>query len=131
MASIRHQFIMDCIIRKMRLNGFEPICVDGKSTLVSTLRIPPKIIRHRPDIMGVNKQNKICVGEAKTESDVASSRTKEQIVDYNEVGVQTFLGCPKSAYERFSCIIQGLVPHNLEKNCLIKIPDELMPNEEI
>lgn len=128
MPSQKHQFIVDCIIRKMRLYGFEPVSLDGKSTLVSSLKIPCKIIHHRPDVIGIDQENNLCIGEAKTENDIVSNRTKEQIRDYNEANVYALFGCPKSTYPTMIKIIKKLTLNN-GRNVVLKIPDELMPND--
>ena len=128
MASIKHQFIIDCIIRKMRDMAFEPVSIEGKSTLMSSLKIPPKIIRHRPDIIGVNKNYNICIGEAKTNSDVNSKRTKEQLIDYVQSGCLTIMGCPRSCYSELNNLIKRFLP-NQQIISILKIPDELMPND--
>lgn len=130
MASEKHQFIMDCIIRKMRYLGYEPVCVDGKSTLVSSLKIPPKIIRHRPDIIGVNIQNRLCIGEAKTENDVLSKRTHEQIIDYQAVGACTILACPQTSFTYLENFVNRSIKET-DDVILMRISNELMPNEEI
>ena len=130
MASIQHQFIIDCIIRKMRYLAFEPICFDGKSIVVDSLKIPPKVIRHRPDIIGVNKYNELCIGEAKTANDIHSKRTKEQIIDYNKAGFLTVIACPKSCFLELSSLISKTIPKS-GMISILKIPDELIPNDEI
>ncbi len=114
----------------MRVSGFEPVCVEGKSGLVDSLKLPPKIIRHRPDLIGVNKNYEICIGEAKTMYDIHSKRTKEQIEDYYKAGCNIIIGCPSSCYEYSSNLIKKILP-NLEKATILKIPEELMPNDEL
>lgn len=128
MASIKHQFIIDCVIRKMRDMAFEPVCLEGKSTLIDALKIPPKIIRHRPDIIGVNKNYKICIGEAKTNNDINSKRTKEQLIDYFQSGCLTIIGCPISCYYALNNLIKKVVP-NQQIISILKVPDELMTND--
>lgn len=130
MTSKQHQFILDCVIRKMRKLAFEPVCFEGKSTIVDSLKIPPKIIRHRPDIVGINISNKICIGEAKTSNDLQSRRTQEQIVDYNQSNCVTIFGCPKSSYLELNKLINKLAPKP-DNISILKIPDELMPDDEI
>jgi len=128
MPSQRHQFIVDCIIRKMRLYGFEPVSLDGISTLVSSLNIPRKILHHRPDVIGIDKNDNFCIGEAKTENDINSKRTKEQIRDYQEVNACAIFGCPNSSYPTMIKTMKKLIS-NSGRNIIIKIPDELMPND--
>lgn len=131
MTSIKHQFMVDCIIRKMRLLGFEPCCLDGKSTLISFINLPKRVIRHRPDVIGINKGNKLCIGEAKTKTDIFSCRTKEQIVDYASAGFYTLFACPKSGYSQLNGLVQRLCQNNKRNTSILKIPDELIPNEEV
>ena len=84
MASKSHQLIAGLVVRKMRIKGYEIVSFDGNESLISTISLdaPPTIKRHKPDIIGINiKDKKICIGEAKTDSDLSSRRTKEQFVE--------------------------------------------------
>lgn len=130
MASAPHQFILDCIIRKMRNLGFEPVGAEGRSTIISGLKMPKKIIRHRPDLVGVDISKNICIGEAKTFTDIFSRRSREQIIDFSKTGFLVILGYPNSVDKQIRNSLANLIEDN-EKIILLKVPDELMPNEEI
>ena len=69
------------------------------------------------------------IGEAKTMHDIHSKRTKEQIEDYYKAGCNIIIGCPSSCYGHFSNLIKKILP-NGEKTTILKIPEELMPNDE-
>jgi len=95
---------VSAITRKMRSNGFEIIYLDGKPQDIGTKRfdIPPKIINHKPDIVGEKDGLYFCIGEAKTWNDIHSNRTKNQIVDFLEIvrqnsGNRLILGIPLNA----------------------------------
>ena len=100
MVSSVHQFILTLVARKMREIGFEPIAYDGdyNNLGLHKLNIPPKIINHRPDIMGINLRNEFCIGEVKTANDIFSIRTKNQFVDFLQFG-NLIIGIPNNAKE--------------------------------
>lgn len=108
MATKRHQFIIGLLVRKMRECGCEIMCIDGKysTILPGYIQIPPKVLRHRPDILGINEFGQICIGEAKTENDLSSSRTIKQVVDFTSIQIngqqsEVYFGVPRMAEERF------------------------------
>lgn len=51
MASKVHQFILSLIVRKMKAEGYEIVAYDGDYSKIENmaLKIPFKIMRHRPD----------------------------------------------------------------------------------
>ncbi len=133
MAKDKHQFILGLIVRKMREEGIKIYNVDGiyGGLFGEKLPLPPKILRHRPDIIGIRANGQICIGEAKTESDILNTRTFEQLQDYtsidlNGIKCDVFIGIPKSARYIFDKQLKklGLSPcNNLH---ILYIPDELI-----
>jgi hypothetical protein len=52
-------------------------------------RLPPSIIVHRPDVVGVRKDPPlICIGEGKTRNDLHSKRTRRQLKDFADAPVR-------------------------------------------
>lgn len=139
MASKNHQRIIGIIVRKMRQKEYEVVSFEGKEKIISDidLRIPPKIIRHRPDVIGVNfKNNKLCIGEAKTGADLVTRRTQEQFSDFSDVLVRVdnsaelIIGIPKSAEPELIKLLQKL---NLLENpnvSYVWMPDDLLDGDE-
>lgn len=139
MASKAHQKIIGIIVRKMRQKEYEIVSFDGQEKVILdiNLHIPPKIIRHRPDIIGINlANNKLCIGEAKTRSDLATRRTQEQFLDFSDAlskvdtSAELIIGIPKSAE---SDLVQLLQKLNLLKKpnvSYVWIPDELLDGDK-
>ena len=80
MASEKHNFIVSAITRKIKSFGFKIIYLEGKyqDVNVKKFNIPPKIMNHRPDVVGEKNNKTFCIGEAKTKNDIFSKRTKNQ-----------------------------------------------------
>ena len=137
MASKQHDFIVSAIARKMKLYGFRIIYLDGKYQDVETEKpdIPPKIINHKPDIIGEKNSMIFCIGEAKTRDDIHSERTKHQITDFLSIvklkpGNKLILGIPLTAKEDLRSLLMKLGFVNQRQIEIIYIPAELLPNEE-
>lgn len=137
MASEQHNFIVSAIARKMKLYGFRIIYLDGKYQDVETERpeIPPKIINHRPDIIGENNDMVFCIGEAKTRDDIRSERTKKQITDFFSIvklkpGNKLIIGIPLTVKEDLGKLLLKLGFGNQNQIEIISIPEELLPHEE-
>jgi len=139
MASKAHQLILGVIARRMRINGFEIVFFDGKSAMVSTtkLPIPPAIKKHRPDIIGINVSSKgICIGEAKTDLDLFSKRTKRQFTDYGNLFSKSnnlcslIIGIPESSEGKLKELLKELDLLYKENISYIWIPDEFLNSEE-
>ncbi len=69
--------------------------------------LPPQIMRHRPDAIGVKADGQICIGEAKTENDISNSRTYEQLHDFSSAELngklcELFIGVPQAGEDLFS-----------------------------
>ena len=133
MAGMRHQFIMGLVIRNMREFGCRIKFVDGKYIVHygEQIRIPPKVLRHRPDILGLTDSGQICIGEAKTESDINSLRTKEQISDFtrlelNGMPCEVFIGVPSMVRERFNNTLLVLGLANYPHLHILYVPEEII-----
>ena len=101
MVSKTHQFIITCLVRKIREKGYEIIAFDGNwmNIGMTKLKIPTCILRHRPDVIGLKPfTTYFCIGEGKTINDLRSSlRTKEQLIDFaKEKNCELIIGIPKS-----------------------------------
>jgi hypothetical protein len=137
MASEQHNFIVSAIARKMKLYGFRIIYLDGKFQDVETERpdIPPKIINHKPDIIGEKNDLFFCIGEAKTKNDIRSERTKKQITDFLSIvklkpGNKLIIGIPMNAEEDLGILLRKLGLVNQMQIEILSIPEELLPHEE-
>jgi len=104
MASRRHDFIVSAVARKMRQEDFCIVYLDGRyqDICMTKPEIPPRIIRHKPDVIGEKENGAFCIGEAKTENDISSERTKSQICDFvTMVGMNSenklIIGVPSNA----------------------------------
>ncbi len=135
MVSKRHQFIVSCLARKMRERGYEVVAFDGNHTQIGTtrLKIPPQIARHRPDLIGVrHNMAEICIGEGKTQNDLHSQRTKEQLVDFAEMeGCELIIGVPMGAKQALFGLLSSLGLRGKENVSCLLVPEGLFPDEEI
>lgn len=132
MASASHQFIMGLVIKKMRDAGCRIVAVDGKypGLLGEERPLPPQVVRHRPDIVGV-RDGKYCLGEAKTRDDATSRRTREQVDDFVNAEVagsrcEVYVGLPQSAQTDFERTLTQECLDRCENLHLIYVPDEII-----
>ncbi len=137
MASEKHNFIVAAIARKIRQDGFRIIYLDGKYQDINTKKfdIPPKIINHKPDVIGEKEGIFFCVGEAKTRNDIFSERTKNQITDFFTIvrlnsGNRLVIGIPLNAKKDLENLLLKLGLANQKQIEIIYIPEELLPYEE-
>lgn len=131
-----HQMLVALIGRKMRERGYDIVAFDGKDYYVDNaiLNIPPKIKRHRPDILGYNfSNNNVCIGESKTCLDLMSKRTKEQLLDFssiikeiNDYKVELIIGVPKSCFRNLSKLLCELNMKNQSDIITLFLPEELV-----
>jgi hypothetical protein len=79
-AGNRHQFILGLVIKKMREEGATVYGVDGNypGLFGENIPLPPQILRHRPDAIGVKANGQICIGEAKSENDIENNTSLER-----------------------------------------------------
>jgi hypothetical protein len=138
MASKAHNFILSSIVRKMRHHGFKLIYLEGAYQDVGTEKyeIPPKILNHRPDAIGERKNKSFCICEAKTQNDLSSLRTKNQIRDFLKIVAMNkdnklIVGVPLNAKDKCQKLFRKLNLTDHKQVEIIYIPEELFPNEEI
>lgn len=130
MASNRHQFIVGLLVKRMREDGIVIHALDGKypGLFGNSMPLPPRIINHRPDIVGSSVNGQICIGEAKTESDISNSRTYEQLQDFlvmelNGLICKVYLGIPKSSEVVFTKTLSRLGLSTCNNLVLLLVPD--------
>lgn len=139
MPSKMHQMLVDLIGRKMYEKGYIPVAFDGRNYVVhgEEVHIPPRINRHRPDVIGINIETKVlCIGEAKTASDLSSERTREQLSDYaNIIGFtsrqkfELIIGIPKNAENVLMRLMSSLALKGLPNVSYIVLPEELVESD--
>ncbi len=138
-TSNSHQLILGLIARRMREKGYLVISFDGHESLIGDLSLnaPKKIKRHKPDLIGINLEDKrICIGEAKTSSDLNSKRTKEQFLDFSCLMTKSqrlcelIIGIPKSSEKELLYLLQNLKLLNKSNISYIWMPDDLLVEEE-
>lgn len=133
MASDKHQFILGLVIKKMREEGVIIYGVDGDypGLFGEKIELPPQILRHRPDAIGIKENRQVCIGEAKTETDITNDRTYEQLQDFTSIELngkqcEVFIGIPKSS----ECIFNKSLERIGLKDCssihVLYIPDEII-----
>jgi len=137
MASKTHNFIVSAIVRKVRQEGFRVIYLDGeyKDIGMIKLEIPPKIIRHKPDIVGEKENKAFCIGEAKTKNDISSERTKNQITDFMSIVEldsenKLVIGVPSNTKEDLEKLLFKLGFLNHKQVEMLCIPEKLLPYEK-
>ena len=121
MPTKMHEMLIGLISRKMNEKGYIIVAYDGSFLKYynDPVPLPPIIGRHRPDIIGINTFEKIiCIGEAKTDNDLKSKRTENQLIDFSTL-------TKKEKYYRYEIIIG--IPYN-SKECLIKLLEKLNIN---
>ncbi|MBS3155599.1 hypothetical protein J4404_03840 [Candidatus Woesearchaeota archaeon] len=138
-TSRSHQLILGLIVRKMREKGYLVVSFEGNESLIGDLSLdaPKKINRHKPDLIGINLEDKrICIGEAKTSSDLSSKRTKEQFLDFSCLMTKSqklcelIIGIPRSSEKRLLDLLQNLKISNRSNISYIWMPDDLLLEEE-
>lgn len=131
MASKAHQFIIDLLVQRLNNDGYEVVSFDGASQIENIVtKIPPKIKRHRPDLIGI-KNDCLAIGEAKTANDIGL-RTREQLEDYalssheiEDVKIISYIGIPESVKEKVNGIVDNITYGSSLK--VLTVPDRLLP----
>ncbi|MHB8928358.1 MAG: hypothetical protein ACYC9Q_12040 [Bacillota bacterium] len=133
MASKTHQFILGLIIKNMRLYGSIPYFVEGKflTGRAEVSRVAPRFLNHRPDVLGVAVGGQVCIGEAKTCTDLDSARTKQQIKDYcsielNGLACEVFLGIPSACGGKLRAILGQIGLDGYTHLHVIEVPEEII-----
>jgi len=122
---------------KLQKNNFRIIYFDGNYTDITLLKkeLPPKIVNHRPDVVGEKENGVFCIGEAKTKNDLNSLRTKNQLLDFLSfvsinTGNRLIIGIPISAETILNRILIGLNIKDHSQLEIILVPDILLPKQE-
>lgn len=117
----------------MRETGVTVYGIDGSypGLFGEKIQIPPQILRHRPDAIGTRSDGQVCIGEAKTENDLANARTHEQLQDFASVEIngklcELFIGVPKSSEDVFRKVLEKMGLKDIANLHLLCIPDELI-----
>lgn len=133
MSSNKHQFILGLVIKMMREAGITIYGIDGSypGLFGEKIQIPPQILRHRPDAIGVRNEGQVCIGEAKTKNDLTNTRTYEQLQDFASTEIngklcEVFVGIPKSSEDVFSKVLGKTGLKDIENLHLLCVPDELI-----
>jgi hypothetical protein len=132
-AGLRHQFILGLVIRKMKEQGVNVYGVDGNypGLFGEQIPLPPQIMRHRPDAIGVKSDGQICIGEAKTENDISNTRTYEQLQDFSSTELngklcEVFVGIPQSGEETFNKSLKKWGLKESQNISVLVVPDEII-----
>jgi hypothetical protein len=132
-AGNRHQFVLGLVIRKMREEGATIYGVDGNypGLLGEQISLPPRVMRHRPDAIGVKGDGQICIGEAKTENDIANNRTYEQLQDFscvelNGKSCEVFVGLPQSVEDLFNRRLERWGLKEAQNIHVLFVPDDII-----
>jgi len=136
LASKEHNLIVSIICGQLQRSDFNIIYLDGNYTDFSMegKTIPPKIIKHRPDIIAENNEGSFCIGEAKTQSDLFSERTKTQFIDFlsfvciNKKN-RFIIGIPKGSILILNKLLSNLEIINHPQICIIQVPNFLLKSE--
>lgn len=133
MAGKRHQFILGLVVRKMREEGADIKNIDGDypGLLGKKTPLPPQILRHRPDAIGIKSNGQLCIGEAKTEYDIISPRTYEQLHDFTAIELngtkcEVFIGVPQSSKAAFKRSLERTGLGKCDNLHILYIPDEII-----
>jgi hypothetical protein len=137
MASRRHDFIVSAVARKMRRGDFQVVYLDGRYQDIGITKpeIPPKIMRHKPDVIGEKENEAFCIGEAKTEYDISSERTRNQISDFMAiVGMncenRLIIGIPSNSSGDLEQLLRKLGYWRHKQIEILPVPEKLLPYEK-
>jgi hypothetical protein len=132
-AGERHQFILGLVVKKMREEGAVIHNIDGDypGLFGEKIPLPPQVLRHRPDAIGIKSNGQLCIGEAKTESDILSLRTYEQLQDFtsielNGIKCDVFIGIPQSSESNFRRRLEKTGLKECDNLHVLYIPDEII-----
>ena len=133
MAGNRHQFILGLVIKKMRDEGAAVYGIDGNypGLFGEQISLPPQIMRHRPDAIGVKANGQVCIGEAKTENDISNRRTYEQLQDFSSTELngnlcEVFIGVPQTGEDLFNRSLERLGLKGSQNIHILFVPDEII-----
>ena len=117
----------------MREEGATVYGVDGNypGLFGENVSLPPQILRHRPDAIGVKADGQICIGEAKTENDIENKRTYEQLQDFFSVKMngklcEVFVGVPQTRGDLFNRALTRWGLTEAQNIHVLFVPDEII-----
>lgn len=138
MASKIHDFIVSVIAGVMRKNGFKIIYLHGRyqDIDIKRFKIPPKIINHKPDVIGENNEKDFCIGEAKTKNDIFMKRTLNQIRDFHHIVTLNkknwlIIGVPLKAKIDLEVLLSKIGILEDEQIKKIYVPERIFPNGKV
>lgn len=134
-ASKEHDLIVAMVARYIQERGYELVAFDCSLDWLfgDSFRLPPSIIIHRPDVLGVRDQNPfVCIGEAKTRTDMRSARTRQQLKDFalastgkTAAACEVVVGIPSDCQTILTKLINslGIAPNRIT---VIAVPRPLL-----
>lgn len=134
-ASKEHDLIVALVARSIRQRGFDLVALESSLDWLfgTDFNLPPAIVLHRPDILGVRREPPyLCIGEAKTCSDLRSKRTRRQLLDFSQTRVgeteefcQFILGIPQDCEMTLNRLLAELsIPTS--RLAVLKVPQALL-----
>ncbi len=133
MAGNKHQFILGLVIKKMREEGITVSYIDGlyPGLFGKSVPVPPTILRHRPDAVGIRDNGQICIGEAKTENDISNNRTYAQLQDFTSIELngskcEVYIGIPQSSKTLFLKSLKKVGLSDQSNLHVLFVPDEII-----
>jgi hypothetical protein len=134
-ASKEHDLIVALVARSIRQHGFDLIALESSLDWLfgKGFKLPPAIVLHRPDILGVRRTPPfLCIGEAKTCSDLRSKRTRRQLLDFSQTRVgdteefcQVIIGIPQDCEMTLNKLLAELgIPAS--RMAIIHVPRALL-----
>jgi hypothetical protein len=117
----------------MRDEGASIYGIDGNypGLFGEKISLPPQIMRHRPDAIGLKADGQVFIGEAKTEQDISNNRTYEQIQDFSSIELngklcEVFIGVPLACEEHFNRSMKRLGLKGAPNIHVLVIPNEII-----
>jgi hypothetical protein len=117
-ASKEHDLITAMVARYVQQQGYELVALDCSLDWLfgDSFRLPPSIIIHRPDVLGVRDRTPfVCIGEAKTRGDMRSARTRQQLKDFAQASAgktaaacEVVVGIPSDCQTILDSLINSL-----------------------
>jgi hypothetical protein len=139
-ASSAHDLIVALITRRIMQSGYDIAAIESSLDWLfgEGFRLPPAIIHHRPDVLGVRDSPPfLAIGDAKTTRDLGARRTSQQLLDYASLRVGKeqapcwiVIGIPQSGAARLQGLIARLgIPHDIVFP--VEVPDALLSGGEL
>jgi hypothetical protein len=138
-ASKQHDLIAAMVARYIRSRNYDLVALECSLDWLfgESFRLPPAIVIHRPDVLGVrNRPPYICIGEAKTRSDIRSLRTRQQLRDFTlasagrlPVACEVVVGIPSDCRATLNRLIKSL-GIAADRITVIAVPRPLLKERE-